>query len=668
MTQDYKDILLKYITNNLSKEEGVNIPEFSNVISESATDLYYELEDAFEYGYRQNGVVQCKNVDGEYNGFILVYGMYWTDEDKTDSLAKGYMLLFDNNFELVQIIKKYKSGTDCGIFMKVVVNNDGTLIALDHFDNRNRFLMLNNPSVKLPSAQNYSLVLRSSYNLQGDVENISYTMKGNAYVLDKDPNSANYMIGATDINDGFEGLTQLKINVGTANTWTDYIYTKLQIAQQNYQNIVHVSIYWQEEKPYMSIYNNLISYSTYTNTYIYYFARQYNINGGLETDGLETIWDNYDEPSSENIYAGSNVIPISSDNLYYVWCYGYNDYDEDTTETHIEIWHWKKNGNKVSRKKVYDYQYIQESTTGVVGASVDTEVYNLNGTIFVYWCGIYQRLASYTTMTNNAILITNNDDYASVVLGSPDYNEYNQFHITTIINQFDLYKVFAMFNDFDSGWRLNRSDIIYNYLYYNGPAYENVNALKANQGMLYDVNGNIFVRGVYNHIVNDNITEDTIQIPNTMVNDIQITQNKLLSQTNQPMVINNETIEKNIYETLYINYFNEINIENRNTATTISNKDAAIRLNYTISDELDYDSATITKYRINYHDGTSLINNVDDIIIDEGVATITIHFYVDKQIDSIDLLSNDEETYYQRITSNLNIGSLYTLTQECYVD
>jgi hypothetical protein len=359
---------------------------------------------------------------------------------------------------------------------------------------------------------------------------------------------------------------------------------------------------------------------------------------------------------------------IGLNNYYYITTLSISG--ENTTGCLLSINHYID--NRLSAN-VYNDTFTQESTTGITGGYFDIDVYNINGTIGIIYSTITARLASYTPMKTIGVLVNYDEsdpnlESASVLLASPYYEEYIKFHISTIINQFDLYKYFTLINDLETGWTLNKSDIIYNYLHYNGDPYENVNALKANQGMLYDVNGNIFVRGVYNHIVNDNITEDTIQIPNTMVNDIQITQNKLLSQTNQPMVINNDTIEKNIYETLYINYFNEINIENRNTAMIISNKDAAIRLNYTISDALDYDDATITKYRINYHDGTMLINNVDDIIIDEGIATITIHFYVDKQIDSIDLLSNDEETYYQRITSNLNIGSLYTLKQECYVD
>ena len=669
MTNDYKEILLKYITNNLSKEQGTNIPEFSDIISESATSLYYELNDAFEYGFRQNGVVQCKNVDGEYNGFIIVYGMYYTDEDKHDSLAKGYMLLFDNNFNLVQLIKQYNSGTDCGIFMKVIVVDDGTLVALDHYDNRNRILILNNPSIKLPSQQNYILKLRTSYNLQENVENMSYTLVSSSYVLDKDPNSANYLIGATDVITGYEALTKLKINVGGTNTWTNYTFSwNDYYVNDNYLYATNTYVYWQNEVPYITsfVYHN----GSYYNGNVWECILWKVGNNGTTTISqgsygteIASIYLSY---MMGNAFNGGYVEMISDSNFYFVESYGlvgYQNIGEDNTLCITSVRHY----NNGTINSVYSENFIQESYTGASGAYSDIEMFNLNGTICMIFSEITERLASFTPMITKALLITSNDDYAIKSLGAPYYSTYSEFHVSTIINQFDLYKFYILYDDFDSGWSLNRSDIIYNYLHYNGPAYENVNSLKANQGILYDVNGNIFVRGVYNHVVSDNMTEDTIQIPNTMVNDIQITQNKLMSQTNQPMIVNDDTIEKNIYETLYINYFNTINMENQNNTFAIPNKVGAIRVNEAISSELDYDDMTITKYRINYEDETTLVKEVNNVIIN-NVATFTIPIYVDKNVVSIDLISEDEETVYQTINYDFEVGKYYVFTQDCYIE
>lgn len=670
MTQDYKDILLKYLTNNLSKESGVNIPEFSEVQNARADDLFDELDSAFTYGYRQKGVVQCKNANGEYNGFIIVYGAYYTDSQQTDSTAKGYMLLFDNNFNLVQIIKQYKSGTDCGIFMKVIVLNDGTLVALDH-TTTNRIVMLNNPSVKLPSVENYELVLRTSYNLQGNVANISYTMNSKDYVLDKDPNSGNYLIGALDPGTGFEALTQLKVQVGMENVWTNYSYTPITGGNNGIQDILSTFVYWQNEIPYISVYNAYRADDPthlYENDMIWKLYKSTN-NGTTSISNATTIYDLVSLVAlrirTENFEYGGATMSVISDTNFYITL-GIGTQHNDTLKTDLYILTTHFNGD-------YVYECYLSTFTGQgydfpIAPYFDIDMYNINGTICMIYAVSVEQTLHRLIMESIGVLITSNNDSAEITISYPVYLQYNQFHINAIVNQFDLYKFFILNVDNEIGDSLNSTDIIYNYLYYNGTPYENVNSLKANQGMLYDSTGNIFVRGIYNHIVSDNLTEDTIQIPNTMVNDIQIIQNKLLSQTNQPMVINNDTIEKNIYETLYINYFNELNIENRNTAYYIPNKNAAIRLNNSISNLTDYDDATITKYKINYHDNTSVIKSVDCSITNH-IATFNIGVYTGKLIDSIELISNDETTTYQIIDcTSLELNKLYSITQECYVD
>lgn len=668
MTEDYKEKLLKYITNNLAKEQGSNIPEFSNVISEDASSLYDELNDAFEYGFKQNGVVQCKNVNGEYNGFIIVYGTYWTDIDKTDSLAKGYMLLFDNNFNLVQLIKQYSSGTDCGIFMKVIVIDDGTLVALDHYDNRNRILLLNNPSIKLPSQQNYILKLRTSYNLQGNVANMTFTSLGKSYVLDKDPNSSNYMIGLVDATDGYEALTQLKINVGSSNTWTNYTYNKVTGNLLDIQGICNTYIYWQNEHPYIYAYNYYTGIDGTSYEYIYKLYLGTN-NGGTNItnqylfDIKNTMFSEYVQQGLE-LYGGfgssSSIVNIGVNNYYFITGFYYDNIEESNFKIVVNCIHYD-NGNITSVYK--DIDTIELSDSG------EFQLYNINGTIMGFYDYYLDDISDETIYKLKALLITNEDETVTVDLGNPFYNSYREFHIETIINQFDLYKVYALFEDYYDGWVLNKSDIIYNYLYYNGSPYENVNSLRANQGMLYDINGNIFVRGVYNHVVSDNMTEDTIQIPNTMVNDIQIIENKLMSQTNVPIIINEDTIEKNIYETLYINYFNTINMENRNTNYTIPNKVGAIRVNNAISNLLDYDNMTITKYRVRYHDNTNIVRQLLPATISNGIATFTFSIYTGKAIDGIDLISDDEETTYQSIdTTSYQLNKLYTINQDCYIE
>lgn len=674
MTNDYKNILTQYISGNLEEEQGRNVALFDTTTSDTTT-IYSQLQQTFPHGFIQNGTLQCKNVNGEYNGFIIAYGAYYINDDKDYDEAKGYMLLFDNNFELVQIITEYTSGTDCSIFMKLVATNDGTLVGLDYNDNKNRFIMLNNPSVKLPAQENYTLKLRSSYYLQQNVANISHTLRSNAYILDKDPNSANYLIGATDITTGYEALTQFKINVGATNEWTNYTFTfptNYEYLDQNYYDITNTFVYWQDEKPYISsfLYHN--GSATYQN--VEYWMCElllFKNNGTTNIDQLSEIGSIY-ESTTGNCYAGGAVSYISENNFYFVKAFGltgYGNIGEDNTLCIMDIDHYY-NGQVVS---MYHDEFIQNNETGVSGAYYDFEFFNINGTICMIYSCITARLAQYAPMITKGVLLQNaNSDEsiknAQTTLGSPYYYSYSQFHLSTIVNQYDLYKYYLLIEDYDEGWVLRKNDIIYNYLYYNGYPYIATNMFNPRQVKLQDDNGNIFVRELYNKVVDKNLTEATVQIPNTMLNDIPITKNILVGATNYELVENSDTIEKNIYETLYINYFNTIIVENRNKPSYVQNQSGANRVNNSISNLFDYENMKIAKYRVNYKDNTEVIRNIDNITLTNNVITFEFKIYVDREIDNIELISEDKNTIYQTITNGFVIGRLYDISQDCYVE
>lgn len=674
MTNDYKNILTQYISGNLEEEQGRNVALFDTTTSDTTT-IYSQLQQTFPHGFIQNGTLQCKNVNGEYNGFIIAYGAYYINDDRDYDEAKGYMLLFDNNFELVQIITEYTSGTDCSIFMKLVATNDGTLVGLDYNDNKNRFIMLNNPSVKLPAQENYTLKLRSSYYLQQNVANISHTLRSNAYILDKDPNSANYLIGATDITTGYEALTQFKINVGTTNEWTNYTFTfptNYEYLDQNYYDITNTFVYWQDEKPYISsfLYHN--GSATYQN--VEYWMCElllFKNNGTTNIDQLSEIGSIY-ESTTGNCYAGGAVSYISENNFYFVKAFGltgYGNIGEDNTLCIMDIDHYH-NGQVVS---MYHDEFIQNNETGVSGAYYDFEFFNINGTICMIYSCITARLAQYAPMITKGVLLQNaNSDEsiknAQTTLGSPYYYSYSQFHLSTIVNQYDLYKYYLLIEDYDEGWVLRKNDIIYNYLYYNGYPYIATNMFNPRQVKLQDDNGNIFVRELYNKVVDKNLTEATVQIPNTMLNDIPITKNILVGATNYELVENSDTIEKNIYETLYINYFNTIIVENRNKPSYVQNQSGANRVNNSISNLFDYENMKIAKYRVNYKDNTEVIRNIDNITLTNNVITFEFKIYVDREIDNIELISEDKNTIYQTITNGFVIGRLYDISQDCYVE
>ena len=136
------------------------------------------------------------------------------------------------------------------------------------------------------------------------------------------------------------------------------------------------------------------------------------------------------------------------------------------------------------------------------------------------------------------------------------------------------------------------------------------------------------------------------------------------------IVENDEAITKNIYEDLYINYFNSITMQNRNTNNYITNQEGATRLNLSTSKELDYENAKIGKMQINYSDGTSLKGGISGTLTN-GVMTYEMMFYYpnDKTITTIDILSEDEKTIYQTIEMpTLTANKTYRLRQDVHVE
>ena len=82
---------------------------------------------------------------------------------------------------------------------------------------------------------------------------------------------------------------------------------------------------------------------------------------------------------------------------------------------------------------------------------------------------------------------------------------------------------------------------------------------------LYDENNNvIFARNLYNKTISDRVTQSTIEIPNNYLNDVMIARQHLISETNSIMVDTHNIITKNIYETLFINFINTLQMINKN--------------------------------------------------------------------------------------------------------
>ena len=237
----------------------------------------------------------------------------------------------------------------------------------------------------------------------------------------------------------------------------------------------------------------------------------------------------------------------------------------------------------------------------------------------------------------------------------------------TILNVSNIYNLYTYYLIGSNSNILLNVQQIFNELNYNYEDYQDISSLVPNSGILYSDGKVIFARNLYNKVINGNTTMASVEVPNMLLNDIDITPQELWGQTNGVLVENTETIQKNIYEDLFINFYNTITMQNQNTQDYVYNLIGATRLNNSISNLKNYANAKITKIRINYSDDTIFIKNLDQATqISQFVYQFEFNVYVPltKGITSIELISDDELTSYQTIdTTSLVLGKSYKITQ-----
>lgn len=233
-------------------------------------------------------------------------------------------------------------------------------------------------------------------------------------------------------------------------------------------------------------------------------------------------------------------------------------------------------------------------------------------------------------------------------------------------NNYNLVNLYApMYSDINTTKKIT---LDYNSINYNGEGYGNVNSLVPNKARLYDNNNKmIFARNLYNKVINANTTISTLNVPNINLNNIIIYNKSLIGETNYVLMNNQEEITKNIYENLNINFYVTLRmINNNNPNNQIFNQVGSNRINLSVSSVKDYNNAKATKIRINYSDNSFKIQNIIFDLVREAYTEFIV--YVNKNIASIDFISNDENTIYNTIRPEFEVGKYYKISQSVYVD
>lgn len=619
MTDDYKEQLLNYVTGKINPTQSEEKPVFIN--QPTAENDYYNLVRNVLDGFSILGTLQFSN-----NNNIIVYGNY--NDNGTD---RGAILIFSQSFYLIQMITTYDTGTKFNKFEFLKVDEDNLVYGVDNQKtsnaNRYRFIMLNNISSK-NNEGNYEVKLRKSYYFPSSYNTVTFGLYSEENVeerLQKKPNESSYLFVGRKNTNLF--IIKLDINVGSENEWNSYTET-----QNSFGALVSCYLNWTNENLTLKI-------------------------GGRDT----TNGNNY---YTEMLFNGSTItrtLKINSNHVISVAILNSQD-------TYIATTNYNEDNVVGSIYKV-DYTnntllniYNEEKYAYYLNPSILFKI--VNGILFIatLWYNETLQLDGYVgLLANEQVYLT------SIGTTSSSYIENSFF----VINNFNLYNLIFLKRN-----TATIKAIDYNLSNYNGESYIDYNSILPKKVQIYNNRPNIvstdfnniyeliFARNLYNKTQSDNRTISTVEIPNTMLNNINLNKNKLIGVTNLDLVVDNNTITKNIYETLYLNYINIINVLDEDTNTPYINSAIKVNNSINIGTQTSYENSACTKYRINYTDTTTQINNLEWLPINKYNKTTQITFYADKNITSVDLISEDETTVYLSIPVEVEIGKTYTIKQK----
>lgn len=615
MTEEYKEALLKYLTGNLQPQEPIEgVIAQPELTEEITNNLETYLSNKFGSTYTIEGMLESPDYETS-----IIYG-----SRRMNGTNYGFLLIVDNANNPIKLLETYDSGTLLGRFYKIAIDEKNQIYGIDYNPDttKYRFIMINN------IFQSEEAILRQSWNLPNEVDAMNKTN----LVITKDPLSANYLIGGIV----FQGnvyqpkVAQLTVNVGSENEWKYYSYADTLLATEG--NLSNIYATWEDGVPDFKI-------SAFT-------SYQIVIYGKYKDDLIDaTLYDVGDTWQSTTIYSATSII-ADIDTCYY-GVHATADGQELLALYQI------KNG-------------VQTFITGVPlkNSTTDTAIkYNLiikNGTLFfsevfpitdsTYYVigGIYKE-----GVINETISLAYDIEVYGFV-----------FNLFNIVNNFNLYS----FN-FQVGEILYKTKISYN---------PNINFVSLETGKnnptdfkplsmsLFEDEKLIFNRSLYNLIISGSTTTSTVEVPNTMLNTNTIDGENLLGNQALQITNNTEEITTNEYETLLINTFNSLSMINLDT--NVLYPQGSARLNSSANQVQDYNNAKCSKIRINYSDNTTKVLSITFYHASALYCYTKFAIYVDKEISSIDFISEDENTIYNKITPTLTVGNIYTISQGVTID
>lgn len=612
MTQEYKDNVLKYTVGILEQQTGQNDPEFKNVLA-TQNNLKTNLGQYFDSMVTYTAFVPSKNIQDQDLGYSVLacFGTLVGQENPS-----GALVILDENYNIIKFLSTYSDNTLMGIIRCLNVDNQGNFYGIEESNGTYKIIALNNIVLKRAGQIDYEAVKTSVMTIPNQ-----YTWDNMLKIQRDDTGNRYFILGRRNVSSVYS-LVGIHLEIADQLTWTYYttnydLVPALQVFNQGFY------VYWDND--------NTLHYNIAVDDYGLVILSEQNSNIMKATKYLTT--DMISSYSNFVFYSNQIGYYASVEDLDTYTLYMITKVNLLTKETEII---YTEKANYDSRNQLWffknsnDIMFYKITTTGTtdeyelsVGLINDTRLY-------------MEQIGTYTGDTATKVFC-----YANAI------KKYNQNYVY-IQNQDTVFT-------FDFDWNSNN---------YNGEAYLSNTSLIPNSISIEDENEiELFNRNLYNLSQYANYYIATGQIPNYSLNE-QIDTALLYSKNNNLMCSKYLDITKNIYEQVNINFINKFNIKDTDTNIVASSR----LVNSMINNDTQ---AYIGKYRINYHDNTTSIKNLstNEYTLDNSKVNIFFVIYVDKLIDSIDLISYDEETIYKTIDcSNLEQNKYYKISQDIRIE
>ncbi len=655
MTDEFKQALFDYLIGKLPNEKGTTEEIFKSIDEISRSEWINFLPNGGTWtSMRIEGLIAPSE---NTSNFTVLYGGYYNVNAKENS--SGFIYLLNEKFKPIKLYETYSNGTKLRYIQQMQVSSDGNFFAVDDavysYDNeqdvqtsQKRFIMLNNFTQQINN--DYILTLQKSYIFPSNYFNFY------CKYLTKNPNSSHYfLVGArsNNISNSLDydavGCIDLKINVGSENEWK-FQSTPLNISNEGIVYGGAVATFDSNDNVTFKIIATGTSNSL--NQPIYLYSQNYS----------ESSW-NRKTITSKGLYIDSIVFNNQ--------CYFIND-DIVYFVLSNETW---GNSGVIEDKYIGLYKYT-------ISNNKLEEVFleKLGEADYIYTRGIY------LSVNNNELYVLYCKDDDQDEIGDFYYFRYkNKWNPKLIASQkpfrfrseyFFVKSNFNLVNGFitkttftEAYWNQILVKENYNASNYSGEPYINTNALIPNSAEIYSNDSLVFARNLYNKTINNNTTVSTVEVPNTYLNNIDLTSKNLLSETNLTMIADTNVTQKNIYETMFLNFINVLQVADRNNATQVLNQEASSYLNNAINTDDSYDSAKLyNKVIINYQDGSNKEVSYDKENTTETSTTVAFGLYIDKLMNNAEIVSNDKTITYQTIDlSNLELNKYYAIRQKMEV-